>query len=440
MKRTVLTLSTVLTLVTLLIAGVQFTNLSSANFFPNPGPDLPRIYIRNDGSVDPATAPIERNGNLYELTGNIILYTIEIQRDNIVLDGLDHIVQGNASWMGYASGNNGIILNGRKGVTLKHLNIAHCYTGIRISKSSDILVINNSIANGTSIGIALQDSANILVEDNELVDLLTDLDSPAINLNGSSNTVKNNIITGSTYGIQVEGSSNVISDNRIEVLLPLTLDRADSNTITRNNISGPPSSSRLPEQNYKGNEGISLFRSCSNNVISGNNLTGFINQALRIVSGANNTIYANSMGKDEFAIELDGGATDNTFYANNFAADSCKIRVNDADGNFWDNGTIGNYWGNYNGSDNNGDGIGDTPYTIVAYKWDNRVGGDVSFVYSRDNYPLMVPYDFGHGTVTLPARGLFQGVLLAALVAVIVIFAGVLLIFTRKRRKGVQQT
>jgi len=430
-----------LILVFIAVAGANPVRISSANFFPYPGPDLPRIYIRNDGSIEPATAPIERNGNLYKLAGNIILYTIEIQCDNIVLDGSNHILQGNASWMGYDSGNNGIILNGRKDVTIKHLNIAQCYTGIKISKSSDILVVNNSIANGTSIGIALQDSTNVLVEGNELVDLLTDLNAPAVSLNGSSNTVKNNRITGSTYGIQVEGSSNVISDNRIEALLPLMLDRADSNTITRNNISGPPSSSHLPDQNYNGNEGISLFRNCSNNMISGNNLTGFINQAIRIVEGSNNTIYANNMGKDEFAIELDEGAADNTFYANNFAADSCKIRINNAAGNFWDNGTIGNYWGNYNGSDSNGDGIGDTPYTIVAYKWDTSAGGDVSYVYDQDNYPLIAPYKFGLDTVTLPASGLFVAVLVAALVAAIVILAGLLLIFTRrKRRRGAQQT
>jgi len=45
--------------------------------------------------------------------------------------------------------------------------------------------------------------------------------------------------------------------------------------------------------------------------------------------------------------------------------------------NFWDNSTIGNYWSSYNGTDNDGDGIGDTPYLINE---DNQ-----------DNYPLMEP-------------------------------------------------
>ena len=45
----------------------------------------------------------------------------------------------------------------------------------------------------------------------------------------------------------------------------------------------------------------------------------------------------------------------------------------------WDNGSQGNYWSNYNGTDVNGDGIGDTPFLI-----DSR---------NSDNYTMMMPYD-----------------------------------------------
>lgn len=45
----------------------------------------------------------------------------------------------------------------------------------------------------------------------------------------------------------------------------------------------------------------------------------------------------------------------------------------------FDNGTRGNYWSDYNGTDSNGDGIGDTPYLIDA----NRT----------DFYPLIAPFN-----------------------------------------------
>ena len=43
----------------------------------------------------------------------------------------------------------------------------------------------------------------------------------------------------------------------------------------------------------------------------------------------------------------------------------------------WNKGTKGNFWDNYTGIDNNGDGIGDTPYIIDEN--------------NQDNYPLMAP-------------------------------------------------
>ena len=157
-------------------------------------------------------------------------------------------------------------------------------------------------------------------------------------------------------------------------------------------------------QNHKGNEGIALFVNCSNNVIFGNNITGFVNQAIRTVwSCSNNTIYGNYLANNGFAIVLQDGAVNNTFYGNTFTVESCRIQIDDGvEDTSWDNGTVGNCWGDYNRIDNNGDGIGDVPYTVIGYKWDQEVDGFVSFVSYQDNYPLMEPYDIEHDTIQLP--------------------------------------
>jgi parallel beta-helix repeat protein len=352
----------------LLVAGGLFGSLSSANFFPDPGPDLPRIYIRNDGSIEPETVPIEKIGNLYKLTSNVIHYTIEIQRDNIVLDGAGYSIQGNASRIkGYDDGNNGVIVNGRNNVNITRLNFEQGDTGIRISDSTNISVIDNTFSNGLLTGMILQDSTQVLIENNEFTDLQTDIEVPSVSLNGSKITFRNNTLAGSAYGVEIYGASNVISDNKIETTChSIELNAAYSTIITGNKITGTV-----------------LLAGCSNNKISGNNMT-----SIRMLIGSNNTLFDNYIT----AVELSEFAVNNTFYGNTFAA-GLEVRFNDAETTLWDNGTIGNYWEDYNGTDSNGDGIGDSPYVITGVKWDNDVGGDVSFAADQDNYPLMAPFE-----------------------------------------------
>lgn len=52
------------------------------------------IYIKEDGSVEPSTAPILHEGNVYSLTENIQSANITIQCNNIILNGAGFNLQG----------------------------------------------------------------------------------------------------------------------------------------------------------------------------------------------------------------------------------------------------------------------------------------------------------------------------------------------------------
>jgi hypothetical protein len=408
----------VLTLV-LLVAGSPFGGPSSANFFPDPGPDLPLIYIRSDGSIEPSTAPIDKSGNNYKLTGNIAMHTVVIQRDNIVLDGSDYMIEGNRSWMGIAprwgdAGNNGIIIMGRNHVNITNLNIEKYTAGVRITDSSHINIVGNNFKEETAImdtpmGIVIEASSDILIESNNF----TSITGPAIASSGKNIIIRRNtlidIVDGIDGSIAVEGSSNTITDNKIEtVSTSIRLAEADHNIIARNHVTG----------------GVSLV-SCSDNQIFENNLT-----SIRMLIGSNNTFFDNYITE----LELDEFAVNNTFYGNTFAA-GLEVLFYDAETTSWDNGTIGNYWEDYIGIDSNGDGVGDSPYVITGVKWDTDVGGIVSVVCGQDNYPLMLPFDNLSASPTSPALNLFATTLVIAfLIIVAVVSVGFILYFKKRKR------
>jgi parallel beta-helix repeat protein len=81
----------------------------------------------------------------------------------------------------------------------------------------------------------------------------------------------------------------------------------------------------------------------------------------------------------------------NTLFHNNFV-NNTRTGFDPADDNMWDNGSTGNFWSDYTGSDVNNDGIGDSPYSIPGN-------------HSIDRFPLMNPYGYETSQFQITIQG-----------------------------------
>ncbi|MEA1865918.1 MAG: NosD domain-containing protein [Euryarchaeota archaeon] len=201
-----------------------------------------------------------------------------------------------------------------------------------------------------------------------------------IYMDGSSNnTLTSNDASGNDDdGIYLCGSSddtltsNTASGNGNNGIY---LYYSSDNTLTSNTVSG------------NGNDGIYLDHS-SDNTFTSNNAAG--NRYCGICIGwssDNNTLTSNNAaGNGDNGIYLRGLSNNNTLYHNNLLDNTQNAY--DEHTHQWDSGSAGNYYSDYTGTDNNTDGIGDTPYPIPG-------GGG-----SIDRFPLMQPW-----TATAPQKG-----------------------------------
>lgn len=287
----------------------------------------------------------------------------------------DRTVPRDAGW---------VVLKNCSGITVQGLSIEHNDVGILLCYTNDSRIIGN-IVKDNSQGIMLWASSNNLISENL-------------------------IMHNHEVGLRLDGDSrnNIIAHNKITANIGdgIYFEAAAGNTVTENHISWNEGNGifirNIQDSKVIGNN-ISFNKNCGVGFGFGPNGTikmNYISKNMKgvwISNGFNNTVTLNSLVENMgWAIELEGSQKNNRIHHNNFI-NNCPWERRQAHvapiwvypgepepprlvggaANFWDDGREGNYWSDYNGTDADGNGIGDTPYIINEN--------------NRDHYPLMKP-------------------------------------------------
>jgi nitrous oxidase accessory protein len=200
-----------------------------------------------------------------------------------------------------------------------------------------------------------------------------------------NNVFSNNINGEDNMGIHIEGASCIIYDNYI----------TGNSGIGGIYIS---SDETIVAKNLVDHSSIGIKGGGSDNIICANKVTnngvGLLAdtriynywKAEATDSEGSNNYYANYIANNDVGTDINQYSENNVtsiFYHNNFIDNTYQVETADWDDVYgndsFDNGEEGNYWSDYKGTDADGDGIGDTPYTI-----DNK---------RKDHFPLMNAFD-----------------------------------------------
>jgi len=262
-------------------------------------------------------------------------------------------------------------------------------SGIYLDSSSYSSVINTTCYNSSERAITLTSSSNC-----NIINSVCYNNKDAIYLDGSSH---NNIINCSSY-----------NNSRMGLMLRYSSNNNIINCEFYNNpeygiyIGYPADSNRIIECiSYNNNYGVYLVDSTDNQFIDSsfynNSIDGmllshswssiitnclFYNNAEHGIyiqmASTGNKFTNSSFYNNNFGVYF-SGTSGNLIHHNNFVGNTRNAYGSSGTTNTWDNGAEGSFWGDYTGVDEDGDGIGDTPYDIPGC------------VNNQDRYPLMTP-------------------------------------------------
>lgn len=316
--------------------------LVSIPYFPvveaNPTSMIPKMpepafTIRTDGSIDPSTAPIRRDGDIYTLTDNIVGYTIIVERNNIVLDGSGYSLKGNGfssdNPYGQEHLNAGLFLMNRQGVTVRNMKISGFYDAVYLFSylggSSSGNHLENNVLTDNYYGMYVFNSQLNVLRSNQMKNNIRNLciidniqvrPEPSnlyINDIDSSNTVDEKPVI---YWINKNGET-IPSNAGYVALINCTNIVVKSLELSHNGqgilLSSTPNLQIIQNHITNTDSGIFLHKSSNVNVTENNLESNGV--CINVYDSSATQILSNNLTRSKSGISL-AGAQDSVIYGN----------------------------------------------------------------------------------------------------------------------------
>lgn len=198
-------------------------------------------------------------------------------------------------------------------------------------------------------------------------------------------SLSNNTLMLNDVGIGLNNSQgNFLDNNRISLgSTGIILSRSNENKLSNN----------LVETN---DEGILLDNSTNNTLM--NNTAESNDIGVLLATSKTNTLGYNSISRNSYGIVLEDMAESNTLTNNSLYMNGLGMYLRGSTGNMislnkffnfinavdegtnsWNSSSAGNKWKDYNGTDADGNGIGDTPYIV------NQTTGSIDYMPLANN-------------------------------------------------------
>jgi parallel beta-helix repeat protein len=299
----------------------------------------------------------------------------------------------------------GVLLKHRLGCSITHCLISRSRIGIYLFFSRQNTIERNVVYNNHEDGIWLWYSGNNTINGNDISANRYNFGVFGGDISDFDNLVyTNNTVDGRPIKYLIGVDNGVYDQMDIGVLYLIDCSNVTVKNLhlTKNghgvfcyNVTNSRIENVTTEDN---NYGIYLQKSTNNTVASSHCMNDWVGICLQ--DSNRNSVKENTLGGCEKGIllydadrnSLDGNTLRNNLYGirlfsssfnslvhNNILDNTVQVDLISSYANVWDNGCEGNYWSTYNGTDLDGDGVGDTHLPCEGV----------------DDYPLVTPYMTG---------------------------------------------